>query len=67
MHLVIDCLVNEWVKKLFNVLGCGRKDISQEKDYDYSKEDKQRIINELKLINSPTAIELAAKMQRELE
>jgi Aspartyl/Asparaginyl beta-hydroxylase len=65
VHLVIDCVVNDWVKKLFSDHSLARKDISDEKVHDYSKEDKLKIIGELRRSNTPTALELAAKMESE--
>jgi hypothetical protein len=67
VHLVIDCKVNDWIRNLFseeNVI--KKKIISYEKESSYNKEDKLKIIAQLRLMNTPTSAELAAKMENEL-
>ena len=53
IHLVIDCIRNEWSDALFENLGY---DFSKENaPAEYSEETKQSIIENLKLLNTPTS------------
>lgn len=65
IHLVIDCRVNDWVKDLFNNV-LLKKEISEEElRPHYSSEEKLRIIQQLRLMNTDIGNELADKMESE--
>lgn len=66
IHLVIDCKVNDWLKKLFAECFVVQKQI-EEKTTDYNKEERVKIIRELRLLNTPAALELAEQMEKELQ
>ncbi|MEI2739136.1 MAG: aspartyl/asparaginyl beta-hydroxylase domain-containing protein [Chitinophagaceae bacterium] len=66
VHLVIDCKVNDWIKKIFSENALVRKEISDEElKPRYSPEEKLRIIQQLRLMNTDTGNELADKMETE--
>jgi quercetin dioxygenase-like cupin family protein len=65
VHLVIDCKVNAWIQQLFAEKAQGQVFIEGEKEEVYDKETKQKIIWELRQMNTPVALELAAKMEKE--
>jgi hypothetical protein len=63
IHLVIDCLRNEWSDKLFASVGY---DFSQETEVaeELSDDTKQRMIQELESQNSPAAILLLEQLKQ---
>jgi len=67
VHLVIDCLVNDWIKELFN------SDVLLKNDIDeaaarrpVSAEEKKMIIQQLRSMNTAMGNELADKMEAEI-
>lgn len=67
VHLVIDCRVNDWIKNLFSdEVAIQKKIEGDEKGKSYPKEDKLKIIAQLRLMNTTTSAELADKMENEL-
>jgi aspartyl/asparaginyl beta-hydroxylase (cupin superfamily) len=66
IHLVIDCKVNEWVKELFALTPAMVKRIDADAIKKRNKKDQVKIIYQLRLMNTPTAIELADKIEKEL-
>ena len=67
IHLVIDCKVNEWVKQTFSESAAVKKEIDNENKTDYSREDKLKIIDNLRLMNTAVSNEMADKMVKELQ
>lgn len=66
VHLVIDCKVNDWMRNLFADPSLLQKHIAEEKKQPMSKEEKEKIIQQLRLMNTETSIEMANKMEKEL-
>lgn len=64
IHLVIDCLVNDWMKELFKSPGLLRKEALVEQTA-YDRETRRHIIESLRLLNTPVAIEMANKMEND--
>lgn len=62
IHLVIDCLVNDWIKEQFNNLAYLRKEIDAPQQSVYSVEQKALIIAELRRMNTQQSHQLADKM-----
>lgn len=60
IHLVIDAVVNDWVKDLFTRPGLLRKEIEEPEIDD---EIKKQIISQLRLLNNETANKLADDME----
>lgn len=60
IHLVIDCIRNSWTDHLFEKLGY---DFETEKIKTYDDETKRMIINQLKLLKTPTALQMAQKLE----
>ncbi|MGE9314953.1 aspartyl/asparaginyl beta-hydroxylase domain-containing protein [Niabella sp. CJ426] len=60
VHLVVDCLVNDWLRELFS-----HADKHTKADIVNIEEQKQ-IIEALRLQNTPTATQLANQLEREL-
>ena len=65
IHLVIDCIVNDWVRDLFATQYVQRK-MTEPKVHHQNKSDTLQIIKELRLMNTATATALAEKMEKEL-
>jgi hypothetical protein len=80
IHLVIDCVVNDWVKALLAEKDITRKDIDKMPDSfvnarkrdnkekpvsPVSLDDKTKIIAELRSMNTVAALELANDMEKE--
>ncbi|WP_241507214.1 aspartyl/asparaginyl beta-hydroxylase domain-containing protein [Aquimarina sediminis] len=64
IHLIIDCIRNEWSDELF--LQSGYNFELENKPPQYSKETKLRMIEELKKMNSETSIALINQLESEL-
>jgi len=60
IHLVIDCLVNDWLRELFS-----RADI-QTKEEKIDLEKQKQVIAALRLQNTPTATQLADQLEKDL-
>jgi hypothetical protein len=60
IHLVIDAIVNDWVKDLFDRPGLLKKEIE---DPGIDDEIKKQIISNLRLLNSETANRMADEME----
>ncbi|NCU05019.1 MAG: aspartyl/asparaginyl beta-hydroxylase domain-containing protein [Chitinophagaceae bacterium] len=67
VHLVLDCKVNDWIKEQFVTNTLLRTDVAVEQMTKQSNEEKQKIIAQLRLLNTSTAHELADKMEKETE
>ena len=68
VHLVIDGLVNDWVKAFFNQPEHERKEISDEKKMPvYSHADSLKIIEQLRLMNTAISIKMADDMEAALQ
>ena len=68
IHLVIDCQVNDWVKMFFGKPSACYKTIDNAHvEKQYSGEEQLKIIAQLKLMNTATSLDLAAKMEKENE
>ncbi len=66
IHLVIDCIVNDWVKDLLKDTSLFRKDIDALPAHTFSREDQQKIIEELRQMNTPASLQQAALMETAL-
>ncbi|WP_220092308.1 aspartyl/asparaginyl beta-hydroxylase domain-containing protein [Aequorivita sp. CIP111184] len=64
IHLVMDCLRNDWSDALF--LECGYNFEIESAKPDYSDETKLQMIEHLKLMETETAKEMIAQLQKEL-
>jgi len=64
IHLVVDAVVNEWVKELFAQPGLLKKE-TEEKGHD--DETKRKIIDSLREMNTETASRLADEMEASLD
>jgi Aspartyl/Asparaginyl beta-hydroxylase len=68
VHLVIDGLVNDWLKDFFSLPAHQRVDCKEgEAGEQHSPEDKQKIIAALRLMQTPLADQLANDMEAGLE
>lgn len=63
IHLVIDALVNDWVKELFEHQAVVKKEIENP---GYDNDTKQSIIAQLRLLNTETGNRLADEMEASL-
>lgn len=66
VHLVLDCKVNEWVKNIFSTGFDVCRHIEPEEELNKSHNEKMLIIERLKEMNTPTSIQLALEMEKEL-
>lgn len=67
VHLVVDCKVNDWMKELFNKGIVRIKEIESEARKSTSKEEIYKIIAQLKELNTPTSLQLASQMEKEIQ
>ncbi len=65
IHLVIDCIVNDWMKETF-ALEATQQVMTTVADK-FSLSDRRAIVESLKAQGTPTALEMAAQMELELE
>ncbi|MGZ3836952.1 MAG: aspartyl/asparaginyl beta-hydroxylase domain-containing protein [Flavisolibacter sp.] len=65
VHLVMDCLVNDWLREIFDQQADSAKQVEAAADGRPSKEDQVKIIAELKRMNTPASLALAATMEQE--
>jgi hypothetical protein len=64
IHLVIDCIVNNWVKELLDAPENIRKDITAPiQQQTFSTGDQQKIIDELRTMNSDAARQLITEIE----
>ncbi|MEP6674466.1 MAG: aspartyl/asparaginyl beta-hydroxylase domain-containing protein [Ferruginibacter sp.] len=66
IHLVIDAVVNDWVKELFNRNDLPVKKEIQEQQPQYDEATKKFMIARFREMNTPVAHELADKLEREM-
>lgn len=67
VHLVVDCIVNDWLTSEFANPELFQKHISDaENAAEHTKEEQLKIIEELKKMNTATSLSMAEKMEREL-
>ena len=64
IHLVIDCLVNGWVKELLS----GQANVTmstraQQQHQNYRDADKAKIVEQLRLMGTPVSNQMADKME----
>ncbi len=68
IHLVIDCMVNDWVAALLNEPSLHRAEITGLPVHSkFGHEDMLRIITELRRMDTPEALQRAAAMEAELK
>ena len=66
IHLVIDCLVNDWVKTIFQKEAAVKKEIDNDAAKPvFAPEEKVRIIQQLRSMNTGTSNALADQMEKE--
>jgi hypothetical protein len=64
IHLVVDCVVNDWVKAMAARTDIIKKEIDfVEEEKHYSAEDKAQIIAQLKMMGTATGDAMAAQME----
>jgi mannose-6-phosphate isomerase-like protein (cupin superfamily) len=64
IHLVIDCKVNHWIRNLLNEEAELKKESSEKREgVNYSASDKIKIIEQLRLMGTPVADDMANKME----
>lgn len=64
-HLVIDCVVNDWLRNLFAEEAEHRKD-AEPAAIKTDPEEQLKVIAELRRMNTATSLQLAAQMEKEL-
>lgn len=65
IHLVMDCIRNDWSDALF--AECGYDFENEKLVPEYSRETKLQMIAQLKLMNTETSEKMIAELQKELE
>ncbi len=63
IHLVIDCLVNDWLKQLFASDRYKAKEIAEIQQELYTPEQREKIIAELRQLNTSISNNLADEME----
>lgn len=64
IHLVMDCLRNDWSDKIFSENGYNFN--SENTQPEYSRETKLQMIEQLKLMDTETAREMVSQLNKEL-
>ena len=64
IHLVMDCIRNDWSDKLFTE--CGYNFNAEKSAFEYSRETKMQMIAQLKLMDTETSRTMVAQLQSEL-
>lgn len=67
VHLVIDGIVNGWLKEYFYEAGHQRIEMEDRSSVDYSREDKIKIIAQLRSMGTETGNKLADEMEAGLQ
>lgn len=65
VHLVFDIIVNDKIRELLENTGPAKKKIIDEKEA-FSTDDKIKMIQHLKAMNTPVSLQLAEKMEAEI-
>jgi aspartyl/asparaginyl beta-hydroxylase (cupin superfamily) len=66
VHLVMDCLVNDWLKEQLTTGIVLQKQAEEENANAYDSAAKQKMIGELRRMNTPVSLALAAQLEEEL-
>ena len=67
MHLVIDCVVNDWIKSIFQSPSISvKKEVAAIVKKGQDIESKRMVVASLRLLNTPVANELADNLQAEI-
>lgn len=66
VHLVIDCLVNDWLWELVTTGAVLQKQAEAENANTYDTASKQKMISELRRMNTPVSLALAAQLEDKL-
>ena len=64
IHMVMDCLRNDWSDTLFSK--CGYNFEVENAETEYSRETKLQMIDQLKLMNTETSREMIFQLQKDL-
>lgn len=67
VHLVIDCLVNDWLRDQLATQVRLQIHADAEEAQAYDSATKQKMITELRRMNTPTSLALAAQLENELQ
>ncbi|MCB0695937.1 MAG: aspartyl/asparaginyl beta-hydroxylase domain-containing protein [Chitinophagaceae bacterium] len=66
IHLVVDCVVNDWIHKLFTT--CDEETMKRiSVPEQFSKDEKLMMINELKNMGTDAALQLAKEMEQNMD
>lgn len=65
IHLVMDCVVNDWIRDLFTNGDWEVKNVIQPEER-YSNKDKLLMVEQLRSMNTPHSLQLAMQMEAEL-
>ncbi len=67
VHLVIDCVVNDWIKSIFQSPSISvKKEVAAIVKKGQDIESKRMVVASLRLLNTPVANELADNLQAEI-
>mgnify|MGYP003579285435 CR=1 FL=1 len=66
IHLVIDCLVNDWLREVLTTGAVLQKQAEEESAKAYDAASKLKMIGELRRMNTPVSLALAAQLEDEL-
>ncbi|NTS39384.1 aspartyl/asparaginyl beta-hydroxylase domain-containing protein [Flavisolibacter sp. BT320] len=66
VHLVVDCLVNDWLREVLTTGAVLQKNAEEESTNAYDAASKQKMVNELRRMNTPVSLALAAQLEDEI-
>jgi hypothetical protein len=65
IHLVVDCIVNDWMMDIFNDGGAVKSTVQEEDKF--SRADKRAMIENFRAMNTPVSLQMAEEMERGLK
>ena len=65
IHLVMDCVVNDWMRDLFTHGDWEIKNVIQAEER-YSNKDKEQMLKQLISMNTPQSLQMAKQLEAEL-
>jgi len=66
VHLVVDALVNDWVKEIFASPDCPVKKEIQDDSKNYDDETKKQMIMQFRLMNTTVSNKMADELEKQL-
>lgn len=66
VHLVIDCVVNDWMRELFEHNDTGVISTVADASFMRMQNEKGQMIAQLRIMNTPISLEMAERLEKEI-